>query len=1061
MDEFLKNERTEEKNDPEEHPFSTSFDGTTTDTSVPTLFQEQFVKLRKKLPASEQDELKISLTDLCGDDDKLKNEWELRRSGTRSTIGQPIQRASEDFDIASESNLSLNTNYTKSNVDPDINENLAMIEMRETFKERPIDEYDPTLDCPDNPFGENRVNPSLYFNDGERSVDFVLVWREDFAESPGREERASKRDVFEANLMNEGLDLEHELVEDEFHFVKVHATVEVLRRYAEILKLRMPMRESLCRVQKSRDSQSNMILNAAQYVTQKIPGVARSTETVLETIKKTWRHMLEVITVDEKTFPKRSHRFTAIYSRDKEYLFDLSQPNFFTSAVRSRIVQFILDRKKFTREPKNDFAFGVQRLIAEGAYIAAYPLHDGEINVPGSMRYKLYTKWASVKRWYRYQPLDYIKDYFGVKIAIYFAWLGFYTYMLLLAAIVGVGCFIYSWSTLDSYKVSKEICDKDSKIMMCPICDYWCDYWKLEETCTHSKFTYLIDNPSTVFFAVFMSFWGSLFLELWKRYSAEITHRWDLTGFDVHEEHPRPQYLARLAHVRKKKVNAVTNTEEPQVPFWRMKLPATLFSFSVVLLLIVLAFAAVLGVVLYRMSVLATISVYRSDITTSWANIFTSATAASINLTLIVVFNWLYSYLAEYLTELELNRTQTEFDDSLTLKIYLLQFVNYYSSIFYIAFFKGKFVGYPGGYWRFFGYRQEECMLGGCLIELCLQLGIIMIGKQTMNTIIEMGLPIFWKWYNSMKVRIGKNYKTSLKGKGQRWLKDLKLIDWDSRSLFPEYLEMVLQYGFVTIFVSAFPLAPFFALLNNIFETRLDAKKLLTYHKRPVSQRVKDIGIWYRILDSIGKLSVITNGFIIAFTSDFIPRLIYRLFYSQDGTLNGYLDFTLATFKVNDLEARSQPHLTEYHNLTTCRYHDFRQPEFPYAHTSMYWIILAARLGFVVLFENVVAFVMILVRWCIPDMSTELRDQIRREAYITNEIIIKQETLRAKEERRCPSTQLRNRKSPSRTASMLKWERIAASAMSGSELDLELHYDDQMNDESHKKTDGYPLQTFV
>lgn len=40
---------------------------------------------------------------------------------------------------------------------------------------------------------------------------------------------------------------------------------------------------------------------------------------------------------------------------------------------------------------------------------------------------------------------------------------------------------------------------------------------------------------------------------------------------------------------------------------------------------------------------------------------------------------------------------------------------------------------------------------------------------------------------------------------------------------------------------------------------------------------------------------------------------------------------------------------------------------------------------------------MILVRWCIPDMSPELRDQIRREAYITNEIIIKQETKRARE----------------------------------------------------------------
>jgi len=73
------------------------------------------------------------------------------------------------------------------------------------------------------------------------------------------------------------------------------------------------------------------------------------------------------------------------------------------------------------------------------------------------------------------------------------------------------------------------------------------------------------------------------------------------------------------------------------------------------------------------------------------------------------------------------------------------------------------------------------------------------------------------------------------------------------------FLFIVLQYGFVTIFVAAFPLAPFFALLNNVFEMRLDAKKLLIMYRRPVGQRVRDIGIWYRILDSISKLSVITN----------------------------------------------------------------------------------------------------------------------------------------------------------------------------------------------------------
>ena len=65
--------------------------------------------------------------------------------------------------------------------------------------------------------------------------------------------------------------------------------------------------------------------------------------------------------------------------------------------------------------------------------------------------------------------------------------------------------------------------------------------------------------------------------------------------------------------------------------------------------------------------------------------------------------------MAVWLTDLELNRTQTEFDDSLSLKIYLLQFVNYYASIFYIAFFKGKFVGYPGRYNRFLG--RDDCAI--------------------------------------------------------------------------------------------------------------------------------------------------------------------------------------------------------------------------------------------------------------------------------------------------------------------------------------------------------------
>lgn len=41
------------------------------------------------------------------------------------------------------------------------------------------------------------------------------------------------------------------------------------------------------------------------------------------------------------------------------------------------------------------------------------------------------------------------RKYYGEKIGIYFAWLGFYTEMLFLAAVVGLICFIYGVLSYD------------------------------------------------------------------------------------------------------------------------------------------------------------------------------------------------------------------------------------------------------------------------------------------------------------------------------------------------------------------------------------------------------------------------------------------------------------------------------------------------------------------------------------------------------------------------------------------------------------------------------------
>ena len=75
-----------------------------------------------------------------------------------------------------------------------------------------------------------------------------------------------------------------------------------------------------------------------------------------------------------------------------------------------------------------------------------------------------------------------------------------------------------------------------------------------------------------------------------------------------------------------------------------------------------------------------------------------SLSAAFLNLLCIVILNQLYERLALWLTNYERPRTQTEFEDNYTFKIFLFHTLNFYSSLIYMAFFKGKFYQNPA--WR-------------------------------------------------------------------------------------------------------------------------------------------------------------------------------------------------------------------------------------------------------------------------------------------------------------------------------------------------------------------------
>lgn len=51
----------------------------------------------------------------------------------------------------------------------------------------------------------------------------------------------------------------------------------------------------------------------------------------------------------------------------------------------------------------------------------------------------------------------------------------------------------------------------------------------------------------------------------------------------------------------------------------------------------------------------------------------------------------------------------------------------------------------------------------------------------------------------------------------------------------------------------------------------------------------------------------VPQAFVISFTSDFIPRLVYQYMYSPDGTMHGFINHTLSYFNVTDFQEGTDP----------------------------------------------------------------------------------------------------------------------------------------------------------
>lgn len=117
-------------------------------------------------------------------------------------------------------------------------------------------------------------------------------------------------------------------------------------------------------------------------------------------------------------------------------------------------------------------------------------------------------------------------------------------------------------------------------------------------------------------------------------------------------------------------------------------------------------------------------------------------------------------------------------------------------------------------------------------------------------------------------------------------MEELALGEYDC---FDDYLEMIITFGYVTLFASAFPLASFISVIFIYFESRSDLFKLEKLMRRPKVHKTYNIGSWIYVLEFMAFTSIFTNLILFTYASEQIDHLLPFLAKYRDDPIYGVI----------------------------------------------------------------------------------------------------------------------------------------------------------------------------
>ncbi|KAI1143179.1 DUF590-domain-containing protein [Hypoxylon sp. FL0543] len=477
-----------------------------------------------------------------------------------------------------------------------------------------------------------------------------------------------------------------------------------------------------------------------------------------------------------------------------------------SEAERLRTVYLLITK------PKNEGGAGITPKIGQWKYVTSiFPLHNHAFN-------RQWIKQWSTKYFLNEQDLDQIRDKFGESVAFYFAFVQSYFAFLLFPAAFGFG----AWLILGRYS------------------------W---------------------FYAFVNSLWSIVFFEWWKKKEVDLAVQWGVRGVS-RIQRPRTQF--RWDHEQADPVTGEAVKVYP--PIKRLQTQLLQIPFA-------LGCLAILGA-LYVFCF--SIEIFLSEIYDGPFKSYLTFTPTLILTGAIPTLSTVLSNFAEKLTDMENYETIDAHHAALVRKIFIINFITSYTPLFLSAFVYMPFGNLLVPYLDVFKITAEKLSTEKSITtqdfhinpnRLKTQMIYFTVTAQVVNFALEVVVPY-------VKRKVFKEVeKVQSKGKAsaandvpeehaflERVRNEAQLDVYDVTG---DYREMVVQFGYLSLFSAVWPLTPVCFLINNWFELRSDALKIAISSQRPIPWRADSIGPWLNALGFLSWIgSLVSSAIVYLFNGD-------------------------------------------------------------------------------------------------------------------------------------------------------------------------------------------------